>query len=126
MNKLLLLAVSCFVILSLLPSCQKEIQQSERIREITIDTTVQSGGDYELHLSVFGDDDDFATIIQQGNNYSVSQLEDLSDIFAPVYHYVPKAKATGTDQVVLAISKFPGSKRCNRDSTIITINFTIK
>lgn len=107
-------------------SCRKDIQQSEIIKEITIDTTIQSGTDYKLNLAPYGDDDNIATIIQQANHYTLSQLEDISDVFNPVYHYVSDPKSTGSEQVVLAISKNPAMEKCNKDSTIITINFTIQ
>ncbi len=110
----------------LLQSCTKESAHNSILKEVTIDATILAGTDYELSLAPFGDDDNIATIIQQARHFSVSQLENLSDVFNPVYYYVPNSKITGMDKVVLAISKNPDCKRFNRDSTIITINFTIK
>lgn len=110
----------------MLPSCQKDMQQSGIPQKITIDTTLQAGLDYELNLAPYGDEDNIATIIQQANHFSISQLENLSDVFNPIYHYVAQEKITGIEQVVISISKHPDSRRCNKGSTIITINFTIK
>lgn len=126
MKKHLLTAVLLLSGVVIMQSCRKDVQRSEIIKEITINNTIVAGEDYELSLAQFGDDDNIATIIQQANHAAISQLENLSDVFNPVYHYASKEKITGTDQVVLAISKNPESKRCNKDSTIITINFTFQ
>ena len=119
------LTVMLLILLIMFHSCRKDVQENGVITKISIDTTITAGSDYELSLIPYGDDDDIATIIQQATNFSISQLEDLSDVFNPVYHYVP-AKINGTDKVVLAINKHPDITQSNRDSTIITIHFTIK
>jgi hypothetical protein len=126
MKKYLAIAVLSLSAFVMLQSCRKEMNQSEIIKEITIDTTLLAGSDYDLNLAPYGDDDNIATIIQQANHFSISQLEELSDVFNPVYHYASQEKVSGTDQVVLAISKNPNNSRCNKDSTIITINFTFR
>lgn len=126
MKKNLLLVFSGICLFTLMQSCTKEVHQSENIKEITIDTTIRAGTDFDLSLAPYGDDDNIADIIQQAHHYSVSQIEELSDVFNPVYHYVADVKSSGPDQVVIAISKDPDCKRPNKDSTIITINFIIK
>lgn len=126
MKKYLLHFFYAFCLFVLMQSCTKEIHQSENIKEITIDTTLRAGTDFNLSLAPYGDDDNVADIIQQANHYSLSRLEDLSDVFNPVYHYVSDVKSSGPDRVVIAISKNPDCKRANKDSTIITINFIIK
>jgi hypothetical protein len=125
MKNILSLAILLLFAFTMMPSCRKDVQ-SHCIKEINIDTTLQAGSDYELDLIHYGDDDNIATIIKQASHFSISQLENLSDVFNPIYHYVSEEKATGSDQVVLAISKHPDVARGNRDSTIITINFTLK
>ena len=127
MKKLLLTLSFLLILIIAMQSCVKEVHQSEVIKEITIDTTIQANADYLLNLAPYGKDDDVATILQKGNNFSISQLENENDMFTSVYHYAPASKTTGTDQVVLAISQNPdGRNTCSKDSTIITINFTIK
>lgn len=126
MQKYLLNPAVILSLFILLQSCRKDSAHSPIIKEVTIDATILAGTDYELSLAPFGDDDNIATILQQARYFSVSQLENLSDVFNPIYHYVPDSKITGMDKVVLAISKNPDCKRFNKDSTIITIHFTIK
>lgn len=126
--KKILFTLSFFLILVVsMQSCMKEVHQSEIIKEITIDTTIQTGIDFLLNLAPYGEDDDVATILQKGNNFSISQLENINDMFTSVYHYAAALKNSGTDQVVLSISQNPDGRRASsKDSTIITINFTIK
>ncbi len=128
MKKTLLSITALFVALFIMQSCQKEVHQSEKIKEITIDTTLAAGTTYQLYLAPLGTDDDIANIIQQGSNFSVSALTNESDMFTTVYQYSPAAKASGTtDHVVLSISENPaGRPACSKDSTIIYLNFTIK
>jgi len=127
MKKFLLSSSFLLMLVIAMQSCIKEVHQSEAIKEITIDTTIQVNSDYVLNLAPFGKDDDVATILQKGNNFSISQLENVNDMFTSVYHYVPASKATGTDQVVLSISQNPLiHNACSKDSTIIYINFIIK
>ncbi len=126
MKKYLLSTFSALALLCVLPSCQKESVQSELIREITIDTTLAAGSDYFLSLAPFGDDDHIVDIIQQASKFSVSQIENLTDVFNPIYHYASDAKSVGADRVVLAISKNPTCRKYNRDSTFVYINFQIR
>jgi hypothetical protein len=56
----------------------------------------------------------------------VSQIDNESDMFTSVYHYVPSSKNTGTDQVTISINHNPQGKKNCGDSTLIYINFTIK
>ena len=128
MKKTLLSITALFLVLFILQSCQKEVHQSEKIKEITIDTTIAAGTTYQLYLAPLGTDDDIANIIQQGSNFTVSSLTNESDMFTTVYQYSPAAKTSGTtDHVVLSISENPaGRPACSKDSTIIYLNFTIK
>ncbi len=128
MKKNLLTIAASILLLFIMQSCQKEVHQSEKIKEITIDTTLSVGSIYTLNLAPLGEDDDEANIIQQGSNYSISELTNESDMFTTVYQYMPAAKSSGTtDRVVLAISENPeGRPACSKDSTIIYLNFTIK
>ena len=127
MRKLIYIIAFFLFLFVTMQSCSKNVDESEIIMKVTIDTTIKAGTEYELSLISYGDDDDdIATIIQQAAHSSISQLENLSDVFNPVYHYASSEKTTGTDRVVLAISKNPDIRKCNRDSTIITINFTIQ
>ena len=128
MKKTLLSITASLLILFIMQSCQKEVHQSEKIKEITIDTTIAAGTTYQLYLAPLGTDDDIANIIQQGSNFSISALTNESDMFTTVYQYSPAAKTSGTtDHVVLSISENPtGRPACSKDSTIIYLNFTIK
>lgn len=127
MKKFLLGTGLLFVLIHLLPSCQKEVAQSEKIKEITVDTTITAGYDYQLDLSDFGEEGDIATILQKGTHFKISEIENESDMFTSVYHYSPSAKFTGTDSVVVSISQNPeGRAVCSKDSTIIYIHLTVK
>ena len=128
MKKTLLSITVSILVLFIMQSCQKEVYQSEKIKEITIDTTIAVGSTYQLYLAPLGTEDDIANILQQGSNYSVSQLTNETDMFTTVYQYTPASKSSGTtDHVVLSISQNPaGRPACSKDSTIIYLNFTIK
>lgn len=127
MKKALLLLSVSFLILLALPSCQKEVPESEQIKEIVIDTTLKAGADYYLSLAPLGNEDNIATILEKGANYYKSEFIDETDMFTTVYHYSPSLKNTGTDKVVLAISANPNGRTAgSKDSTIIYLNFTIK
>ena len=127
MKKIILTSSFLLMLVVAMQSCMKEVQQSEIIKEITIDTTMQMGTDYQLNLAPYGKEDDIATILEKGNNFSISQLENINDMFTSVYHYASALKNSGKDQVVLSISQNPeGRDVSSKDSTIITINFTIK
>ncbi len=127
MKKILLGTALLFVLGQLLPACQKEVKQSEQIKEITIDTTISTTADFRLDLTPYGDEGDIATILNKGTHSAISQLENETDMFTTVYHYSPSAKFSGTDSVVVAISQNPqGRTMVCKDSTIIYINLTIK
>jgi len=125
MKKNLLGSTLLLVLFVMMQSCQKEIQ-SEIIKEVTIDTTITAGSDYLLNLAPYGDEGNIATILDKGNNSSVSELENETDMFTTVYHYKADSKIQGADRVVLSISQNPQGRQCSKDSTIIYINFTIK
>lgn len=127
MKKIILTSSFLLMLVVAMQSCMKEVQQSEIIKEITIDTTIQKATDYQLNLAPYGKEDDIATILEKGNNFSISQLENINDMFTSVYHYASALKNSGKDQVVLSISQNPeGRDVSSKDSIIITINFTIK
>ncbi|MES2332210.1 MAG: hypothetical protein V4539_21555 [Bacteroidota bacterium] len=127
MKKILLSSTLLFGLFVLMQSCQKDLPQSEVIKEITIDTTISVNTDYYFDLAPLGDEDKIATILEKGKSYSISRLEDETDMLTAIYHYKPDAKAAGTDRVVLAISQNPnGRDMVSKDSTIIYINFTVK
>ncbi len=127
MKKYLLSIVCILGTLVMMQSCVKEVQQSEKIKEITIDTTITAGSDYILNLAQYGDDNSVAAILEPGSNFSVSQLENIDDLFTTRYHYSAALKNKGTDKITLSISEDPKSSNgANKDSTIIYINFTIK
>ena len=65
-------------------SCFKDVLQSEKIKEITIDTTISAGSHYHLNLASFGKDDDVATILEKGNHSAISQLENVDELFTSI------------------------------------------
>jgi hypothetical protein len=110
-----------------LPSCQKEIPNSETIKELTIDTTIHAGADFMLNLAPYGDEGDKADIIDQSAQSTISRLENETDMFNTVYHYKPAGKFTGRDSVTISITQNPsGRTLCSKDSTIIYVKFTIQ
>lgn len=124
--KLILPAFAVALLLTGLSACHKEVA-TERIKEITIDTTIAAGSAYYLNLAPMGEEDDMASILDKGSLSSVSALENVSDVFTPVYHYSSSESASGTDHVVLAISQNPaGRAMVSKDSTIVYINLTLK
>lgn len=127
MKKLLLSISFSLFALILMQSCQKETNSLARAKQITIDTTIAAGSDYLLSLAPYGYDDDIATILQQGNNYEESTLEDESDLFTTVYHYTSSDTAKGTNQVIISIKANPlGGQVYSNDSTLVYINLTLK
>ena len=126
MKKLAITTVMSFLILMLMQSCQKEVATSLRAKQVSVDTTIQAGTDFYLNLAQYGYDDDIATIIQQGTKYTVSQIEDNSDLFTSVYHYSTAENTTGVDRIVLSIKESPvGGQTFSKDSTLVFINLTI-
>ncbi len=127
MKKILLSTAFLLALFVTMQSCHKEILQKEMVKDITIDTTIKSGSDYLLNLAPYGDEGYVATILDAGNNFSVSRLENETDMFTTVYHYTPAAKFSGIDYVTLSIKPNPADGQGNsKDSTIIYINLTVK
>ncbi|MES2374453.1 MAG: hypothetical protein V4557_17890 [Bacteroidota bacterium] len=105
----------------MMQSCQKELPQSEVIKELTIDTAITMGTDFYFDLAPYGDEDKIATILEKGNIFSISRLEEETDMLTAIYHY--KSDTKGSDHVVLSISQNPtGRNIVSKDSTIIYIN----
>lgn len=126
MKKILLSTTFLLSLFVTMQSCHKEIVQSEVIKEITIDTAINSGSDYMLNLTPYGDEGNVATILEPGNNFSISTLENETDMFTTVYHYRSAAKFSGTERITLSISQNPAGRQCSKDSTIIYLNLTVK
>ena len=104
-------------------SCQKEAVHKEYIKDLTIDTTIAAGTHFYLDLTPYGDEGDEATIANPGNYFSVSRLEDVTDMFTYIYHYSPANNLSDTkDRVTISIKRYSSEE----DSTVIHINFTIK
>ena len=125
--KKLLYSILPVVILLLTQSCRKDHQHVSK--QYAIDTTLTSGTEYQLNVQPYGDGDDTASISKQATNFTTSEIVNVAGIFAPVYHYLAETKAGLTDQVVLAVKEGNHGNNSNMhhaDSTIITINFTIK
>jgi hypothetical protein len=107
----------------LMQSCQKEALHREFIKDLTIDTTIAAGAHYYLDLTPYGDEGDMATVANPGNYFSVSRLEDVTDMFTYIYHYSPANNSFDTkDHVTISIKRYSPEQ----DSTVIHINFTIK
>ena len=122
--------ISSLAVITFFASCDKHMD-SVATKHVTIDTALTPGQVYQLPLARYSDADDVATILTQGSNYTVSAITNLPRTFAPVYSYSANAaKVSLTDQVVLAVTEGNrngnGNCRKNSDSTIITLNFTVK
>jgi hypothetical protein len=127
--KKIVYAVSSLIIAAAMQSCDKHVDAVTK--QVTIDTTLASGQLYQLNLAQYGDADDVATIMKQGSSYTTSSITNTTGTFAPIYSYSSSvAKVDLTDQVVLAVTEGGrnGGRNCGRrsDSTIITLNFTVK
>ena len=108
-------------------SCQKEVIQSEVIKELTIDTTISINSTFNLDLSAVYDPSKVVTIIQQAQHYTVSRIDTVEDTMSPYYTYTSSLQSGGTDKVILSVSDLTDGKRvCRNDSTIIYLNLTIK
>jgi hypothetical protein len=108
---------------ALMQSCQKEALHREFVKELIIDTTIAAGTHYYLDLTPYGDEGDLATVTVPGNYFSVSRLEDVTDMFTYIYHYSPVNNSSDTkDRVTISIKRYSPEQ----DSTVIHINFTIK
>lgn len=96
--------------------------QKEIVKEVTIDTALTAGTHYFLQLSSYGDEGDYANIIEKPAYASTSKMENETDMFTSVYHYVAAADAVGkTDHVTISVSR----TAC-KDSTFIYLNLSIK
>jgi hypothetical protein len=127
MKKLLLSSACLLFLFVALQSCKKEVAATQLVKEITIDTTINSGGDYYLNLAKYGDEGNVATVVYAGDHFSVSELENQTDMFTTIYHYTSVSKYSGTDQVTLSISSnTPGADGASKDSVLIYLNLTIK
>ncbi len=125
--KLLYSAIVCMVCLIAMQSCQKEVIQSEKIKELTIDTTISYNSTYYLDLSPYCTTSQMVTIIDQAKHFSVSRIDSVEETTSPYYTYATSLKNTGTDKITLAISDLDDGRRIlSKDSTIIYINLTIK
>ena len=110
---------------ALLVACKKENHGSAKL--VTIDTTIASGAEFQLPLQPYGDADDVATITKQATSYSVSEITNADpSVFSSVYHYMAVSKGTLNDQVVLHVTEGLGNHPHKGDSTVVTINFTVK
>lgn len=108
----------------LMQSCNKS--SDLEVRQVVIDTNITSGVQYTLNLRPYGNT---ATITKQASSYATSEIVANSGFSTLLYQYSSLAKVAAVDQVVLGVSS--GSRRnnnCNNnsDSTVITINFTVK
>jgi hypothetical protein len=125
MKKILVGTSFLFASFVMLQSCQKDLPQSEVIKEITIDTAITMGTDFYFDLAPYGDEDKIANILEKGNIFSISRLEEETDMLTAIYHY--KSDTKGSDHVVLSISQNPtGRNMVSKDSTIIYINLVVK
>ena len=125
-KNLVLMGTLCLVVC--LYACQKE-KHGHLAKQITIDTTLQSGTDFALNLKPYGDADDTAYINKQATSYAVSAITQGSGIFDPVYHYSANTKTAIYDQVILKIAEgnsMYSRNAHNNDTTTITINFTVQ
>lgn len=125
MKKLVLGPVFLIALFVMMQSCQKDLPQSEVIKEITIDTAITMGTDFYFDLAPYGDEDKIANILEKGNIFSISRLEEETDMLTAIYHY--RSNTKGSDHVVLSISQNPtGRDMVSKDSTIIYINIISK
>lgn len=125
--KKILYFVSALAIFGIMQSCDKHVEHASK--QIVIDTTLASGSEYVLNLRPYGDADDVATLKKQPNAFITSEIVNQVNQFDPVYHFSASAKETQTEQVILAVTEGNhgnGNYHPDRDSTLITINFTIR
>ena len=123
-----LFCASLFVVTGIFffSSCKKEVIQSEIIKEISIDTTIEAGSVFELSLAPVYSSKNTASIIEQASNFTISSINFPEDGSAPTYQYQSNQLAGGTDKVTIAIAaKNTGQSIVSKDSTIIYVNLTI-
>lgn len=116
-----------FVFLLVAVSCRKEISEREMPAEIRIDKTIMAGTDFLLPLAPYGDEGEWASLLEKGTHYTISQLENESDQFTYIYHYQSRPAYKGEENITLAISQDPGNRKpCRNDSTFIHLHLTIQ
>ncbi len=124
-NSHCLLYLSAFLLVT--TSCRKEIAEREMPAEIRIDKTISAGSDFWLPLATYGDEGEWATLLEKGHNFTISQLENESDQFTYIYHYQSMPSFKGDENIVLAISQDPGNRKpCRNDSTFIYLHLTVQ
>ena len=123
--------VLLLAVVATVQACTKNAEDSGSAKYVTVDTALASGTEYRLDLRPYGGAGSIATIRQQGKNFTVSEIVNSPGTFAPVYRYAATtAKSNVADQVVLSVTE--GKSRNDRsgcrngDSTVITLNFTVK
>jgi hypothetical protein len=116
-----------FVVLLVAVSCRKDISEREMPVEIRIDKTITAGADFWLPLAPYGDEGEWARLLEKGTHYTISQLENESDQFTYVYHYQSNPSYKGEENITLAISQDPGNRKpCRHDSTFIYLHLTVQ
>ena len=127
MKKLIITTLLGAGYMIVMQSCQKEVIQSEIIKELTIDTTISVNSIFNLDLSGVYDPSKVVNIIQQAQHFTVSRIDTVEDTTSPYYTYTSSLQSGGTDKVTLSVSNRADGKSAYRnDSTIIYINLTIK
>lgn len=119
--------LSLFAILFVTASCRKEISEREMPAEIRIDKTITAGSDFWLPLAPYGDEGEWASLLEKGINFTISQLENESEQFTYIYHYQSMPAYKGEENITLAISQDPGNRTPSRnDSTFIYLHLTVQ
>ena len=127
MKKLFCASLLAIIGLFFLTACQKEVIQSEVIKEIVLDTTIEAGSVFQLNLAPVYSSTKTASIIEQATGFKISEIDFAEDQANPVYHYSSNLPSGGTDKVTIAIANLPtNTGTVSKDSTIIYVNFTIK
>jgi hypothetical protein len=143
MKKNLILFVAIFSTVILFASCKKE--NTDEIKNVTINVTINAGETYKLNLSQYGDADDIASIIKQATTFTTSEIAKVGMIGE--YNFMkagsPKAGGNGNEVVILKVEEANNIPRCGNgntssngsgehhgrkhhlDETNITINFTV-
>lgn len=112
----LLVSIAAFLFVS----CQKEVAKSQKVQEISIHTTVAAGNDYLLELLPYGDEGDVAKITDKPQFAAVSKIENESEMFTSIYHYVSSKTAAGkTEHITITIQHYNG------DVTLIYLDIDV-
>jgi hypothetical protein len=105
MKKILQFTLTLLSLTILFTSCKKE--QTDEIKNITLNVTVNAGDAYKLDLNQYGDADDFATITKQATTYITSEITKVGVIGE--YNFMkagtPKAGGNGYETVVVKIAE---------------------